>query len=77
MTWSEMGPDLDAGYHVCIICKKAPAFACHDDRDGWIQEGPYCQEDWLWFVDNLFDNLSRRLADEDWGSSPETRGELK
>lgn len=76
MTWSEMGPDLSAGYHVCKVCKEAPAFAAHDDRDGWIQEGPYCQDCWKSFIDSLFVDLRKRLDDEDWGSSPETRREI-
>ena len=75
MTWSEIDPDLN-GYHVCKICNEAPAFAAHDDRDGWIQEGPYCREHWVWFIDSIFDDLRKRLDDEDWGSIPETRGEI-
>lgn len=69
--WYETQVDRNGNtlYYLCQECLKFPAIATGTSN-------AYCKACWHLEIDKQFNELYKKLEDEDWGSSPEIRGEI-
>lgn len=76
MIWCEVFADrTNCEYATCEVCGEYPALnlICGECKDDF--EGPFCLKHWREEIDKQFNLLYKKLDDENWGSSPETRRE--
>lgn len=66
----------DTQYSRCKICNKFPALVLTYQDDNEYPEGPLCKFHWILEINRKFQELEKKLDNENWGGSPETRREI-
>lgn len=74
--WYEYSINVEGNtvYNKCLVCNKFPALVITWNDDN--EYGPFCKECWIEVIKDEFAALDKKLDNEDWASSPETRKEI-